>query len=619
MSRRRFFSMLAVFVFLSVTVMSLNNPTPVRAASTNFISNSNDKNWEEHEGWTDFITRSGDKLKDGAKEFKFIGVNAMVLGSGDDSTVWRLQDPFTQEDYFKTANQMGFTALRSYTLAVKRATDPADIKKHYMGPGSYGEDAFVVMDRALQLANKYHVRLIIPLIDKYKYANGGTADFAAFRGMPESAFWTDETVKSDFKNFINYVVNRTNTLTGVKYKDDKAILCWETGNEIWPEYSDWTAEMAAYIKSVDPNHLVMDGRYSYSGNIDWSIDDKNVDILNNHYYTGDYAARCDADRDYCRGKRPFIVGEFGNNTVQALQALTDRVVSNGTTGALYWAMRGHRPEGGYYWHNYNWQALHWPGFPAMESEYGEISICDDLRSKAYQIRGLTLPDLPVPDAPGLLAISDVNHINWQGSAGAQRYDVERATSIDGPWTTVAQDVYDGNIHSISPYTLFSDTTAPAGTALYYRVKAKNRNGDASGYSNVAYVYNPAGPTIVEDDSTSVVKVGTWSRQSYANAHGGSYTASNITGNYMDLTFDSATIKFYIKKGSGSGMADIYIDDMTTPAATIDAYSPYDQWQALVYQNTALSAGTHTIRVKVKGTRNASSSNYYIAVDYFEYM
>jgi hypothetical protein len=35
---------------------------------------------------------------------------------------------------------------------------------------------------------------------------------------------------------------------------------WETGNELQPP-ANWTGAIAAFIKSIDSNHLVLDGTY----------------------------------------------------------------------------------------------------------------------------------------------------------------------------------------------------------------------------------------------------------------------------------------------------------------------------------------------------------------------
>ena len=87
---------------------------------------------------------------------------------------------------------------------------------------------------------------------------GGRAEYAGFRGKTRDDFWTDPQLIADFEQTVQFILTRTNSYTGVRYADDKAILCWETGNELASPPS-WTREIAAYIKSLDTNHLVMDG------------------------------------------------------------------------------------------------------------------------------------------------------------------------------------------------------------------------------------------------------------------------------------------------------------------------------------------------------------------------
>jgi len=78
-----------------------------------------------------------------------------------------------------------------------------------------------------------------------------------------------------------FVLTRTNALTGVRYCDDKAVLCWETGNEL-SSPPDWTREIAAYIKSLDHNHLVMDG-FGASVLRPESLAMPEVDIVTTHH------------------------------------------------------------------------------------------------------------------------------------------------------------------------------------------------------------------------------------------------------------------------------------------------------------------------------------------------
>ena len=54
---------------------------------------------------------------------------------------------------------------------------------------------------------------------------------AGGRSWYHDDFYTDPTIIGWYKEWIAHVLERTNTLTGVRYKDDPTIAMWELGNE----------------------------------------------------------------------------------------------------------------------------------------------------------------------------------------------------------------------------------------------------------------------------------------------------------------------------------------------------------------------------------------------------
>ena len=61
-------------------------------------------------------------------------------------------------------------------------------------------------------------------------------------------------------------------MTGVAYKDEPAIFAWELMNEprcqsdlSGKTLQAWITEMASYVKSVDPNHMVEIGLEGFYG------------------------------------------------------------------------------------------------------------------------------------------------------------------------------------------------------------------------------------------------------------------------------------------------------------------------------------------------------------------
>ncbi|HEX3046488.1 MAG TPA: carbohydrate binding domain-containing protein [Bacillota bacterium] len=463
--------------------------------------------------FTNFISASGGKLYDGSQEFRFVSVNIPFVDMTEDGEggTWKKLTPWEQEDLVKTAKQMGAQVIRRYALSTRQPGKTYEA--HVQGPGQFSEYAFQAFDQFLALCNQYGVRVIVPFVDQYNYNwNGGISCYEAFRGLPQDdgyTFVTNAQLRDDFKATINYVLNRTNTITGVKYKDDKAIMAWETGNELWCENKNysWVPDIAAYIKSIDSNHLLIDGDMEASVNtivLQNPAYGQNIDIMSNHMYHwsnghSDFVAAITSDMSYCRGKKPYIVGEYGLCSATDIHNLLDTVVSQGASGCMIWSLRGHREAGGFWQHRegtypgdgIDYWAYHWPGFP-INDNYWETAIMQDIYQHAYSIRGLTAPPIPVPESPVLLSISNPTQaINWKGSVGATLYDVQR--SSDGStWTTVGANVTDMyKDYSYPPN--FKDTSA-TGSGYYYRVIAKNSSG-ASAPSNVVTWGTPPNPNL----------------------------------------------------------------------------------------------------------------------------
>jgi mannan endo-1,4-beta-mannosidase len=80
-----------------------------------------------------------------------------------------------------------------------------------------------------------------------------------------------QAVVQAYKNYVKTVVTRENTYTKVLYSEDPTIFAWELANEasttanyeinlgITPGslVKNWTCEMAAYVKTLDSNHMVV--------------------------------------------------------------------------------------------------------------------------------------------------------------------------------------------------------------------------------------------------------------------------------------------------------------------------------------------------------------------------
>ena len=449
------------------------------------------------DGFEDFVKREGDRLMEGGKEYRFVSFNIPNLHYVEDQlafeapSAWRLPDTYEIEDGLLTVKQMGGQVVRIYALSVRRPSDPPDLPRHVLAPGSFDESTFKVLDRVLERANALGVRLIIPFIDNWKWW-GGRGEYAAFRGKQPNDFWRDPELIADFKKTIEYVINRKNSITGTSYRDDKAILAWETGNELECPQT-WTHDIASYVKSLDPNHLVLDGRHGEQLRQE-AIDEPATDFVTTHHYPDNPQNSINfivQNSAKTKGKKPYFVGEFGFVSTDAFRLFFDTVLREGICGALVWSLRSHAREGGFYWHSEPlggdiYKSYHWPGFRSGAG-YDEANVLALMKQKAYEIRGLSIPGPTRPGVPHLLEISHPAFISWQGSAGATSYRVDRSESADGPWDELAAEADDA---AMQYRPLFCDATAVPGKSYFYRVTAEN----AGGLSNPS---NTVGPVKVE--------------------------------------------------------------------------------------------------------------------------
>jgi|GEM_PF-473303 len=450
-----------------------------------------------------FITVDGTKIMEGDEEFKFISFNYPGALNNEDEKI--LPTEFEQEDAIRTIVQTGGKVFRTYTLTIRDKDDAPDKSRHVEGPGIYGEEAFKTMDKLLELANKHGVRVIIPFIDNWDWPPGGITDFAYFRGLDRMSFYEHPQLIEDFKQVIEHVMNRVNTYTGVRYKDDPAILGWETGNELMTA-PEWMSEIAAFYKSVNPNQLLISGNqmelpHFYRNITVEALTDPNIDIVKSHYYEGNYANRVREDKALAAEyNKPFFVGEFGFKPTREVEAMLDEVIDNGTSGALIWSLRPHSAQGGFIPHSeYEvggilYTAYHWPGMPSGDYQ-DSTNVLHLMRNKAYEIQGIDAPALPIPEpAPQLFVTDSVAQLSWQGSTGASSYIIERAETAEGPWNVLAEGVLD----DVKPGgNMYSDVTAITGKDYYYRVKGINISGE-SDYSNVV---GPVNAKYILDDQT----------------------------------------------------------------------------------------------------------------------
>ena len=134
---------------------------------------------------------------------------------------------------------------------------------------------------------------------RYKNMNDPADPWPAFPDAA-SAFYANAAAVQRFFGYVRMLIGRTNSVTGVVYRDDPTLMAWQLANEprpgvspavmqaILPAYYRWIDDSAALIRSLDPNHLVslgMEGTIATNG--DTGIvarAHQNIDYLTAHVW-----------------------------------------------------------------------------------------------------------------------------------------------------------------------------------------------------------------------------------------------------------------------------------------------------------------------------------------------
>lgn len=200
------------------------------------------------------------------------------------------------DSVFKDAEAMGLKVIRVWgnlDVGVKTGTTDSEGKPVFTnnndGPGekdgiyfqyfdkdlgkpviNEGKDGLQKLDYALYQAEKHGIKLLITFTN-YWDAFGGMGQYVKWAqelgisGLKKDDFYTNETLKGWYKDYVNGLLNHTNPYTGRKLKDEPSVFAWELANE--PRCNtdaqckdnilyNWAKEMSEYVKSVDPNHMV---------------------------------------------------------------------------------------------------------------------------------------------------------------------------------------------------------------------------------------------------------------------------------------------------------------------------------------------------------------------------
>ena len=194
------------------------------------------------------------------------------------------------------------------------------------------------------------------------------------------------------------------------------------------------------------------------------------------------------------------------------------------------------------------------------------------------------------------AIQNGQHIN--------NYKVEYKENDNASWQTMESGVTVGSKRLIR--------TSPI-SATQVKITVGTSTGKVPQLSEVGvykaskgFQLSGAAPDGMDSTSVNDTKKFTfsdsgWNPQTGTTYINGQNTWSNKAGAEFTYTFDGTKVYLMGTKDPNHGQADVYIDDMDTPVATIDTHDTARSTGAKIFESADLKNGHHTLKLVAKTT------------------
>ncbi|GAA4716619.1 hypothetical protein GCM10025782_11990 [Pedococcus ginsenosidimutans] len=195
-------------------------------------------------------------------------------------------------------------------------------------------------------------------------------------------------------------------------------------------------------------------------------------------------------------------------------------------------------------------------------------------------------------------------ITWRTKKGPAQGIAQ--VSIDG----VNKGSFDEYAASFQPATVaFTGLSTSSHKIVVKVLGTKNSSASAA---DVALDGFTVGATTTDENATKVL-LDKWKGVSNTSASGKAYRSSAVANQTAGLTFTGTAVDYVATTGPGWGRAEVYVDGVDK--GTVDLYASAVHYQT-VRSFTGLSAGSHTITVKVLGTKNPAATAKTVNVDAF---
>ena len=346
---------------------------------------------------TGFVKAEGTRLTLNGLPYEFGGTNAFY------AALDYIMSEAELKYMLREQARAGTSVIRVFSSFFDSVPPPSMMPEY----GVFSESALRRLDLVLVEAAKRNIRVIIVLSNYWNFL-GGMQKFVDVAypsmGLPLETFYIDPYIREQWKGFVSVVLGRRNSITGVAYRDDPTIFSYELANEPrtskgWDKargrlpgatICDWVAEMSAFVRSQDGNHLLTIGDEGMRADVparpgdsrawindgtegvDWLCNLQYADVATVHLYPDAWAfspaeyqwlgpnyLQDRRDLAWARGK-PIILEEYGMrrgwmDSREAYFGWVQSLVSSlGFAGSLVWAA-AHEPREGYDYgyHGYN--------------------------------------------------------------------------------------------------------------------------------------------------------------------------------------------------------------------------------------------------------------------------
>ena len=210
-------------------------------------------------------------------------------------------------------------------------------------------------------------------------------------------------------------------------------------------------------------------------------------------------------------------------------------------------------------------------------------------------------NIVAPQTMGATAAIRVSWPDAPDASGIAAYELQMQLN-GGSWTPVALTT-NGSTFAQVPVT--------RGSSYSFRVRATDGVGNVGDWTQTA----GASMSTIQETSANIVYASSWTRSAVSGSAGGFVSQSSVTGDTATFTFTGTSVALVSTLVNSRGIAAITLDGGSVQL--VDLYSSTKKAKRVVWApDLPLAAITHTVVVRITGTKNASATGTRVDIDAF---